>query len=398
MSSLDAPPPNLPRSTPLTATGEATPKTVVAGAESPAWHLLGQTDSSGTIRKIPIHSTPFGIGRAADSALQLESKNVSKRHAEIVIRDQAIWLRDLQSTNGTYVNGERVSELVQLRNNDLVQFATSLFRVGFDEARTVGHTAAQFNASDQALAMIQFERLISEGGVIPYFQPIVQMHDRTKIAFEVLGRSRLFGLSTPREMFAAAHQLNQVLPLSEMFRSLGANTARLHKLETNLFLNTHPDEIGNQQLLHSLQALRNSYPHQAFTLEIHERAVTQCGAIQRLRATLDELSIQLAFDDFGQGETRLVELSEVNPHYIKFDRSLIQKIATASFERQKVLSVMAQMVNELGMVSLAEGVEEEEDHLVLQQMGFQLGQGFLYGKPLSITKYCPRTSWHPGDE
>jgi EAL domain-containing protein (putative c-di-GMP-specific phosphodiesterase class I) len=236
--------------------------------------------------------------------------------------------------------------------------------------------------------MIQFERLISEGGVIPFFQPIVRMDDRITIAYEVLGRSRLFGLSTPHEMFAAAHQLNQVFQLSDMFRMLGASTAQQHKLESNLFLNTHPDEIGNHQLLASLQVLRSSYPNQSFTLEIHERAVTQSGGIKKLRSALDDLSIQLAFDDFGEGQTRLVELSEANPDYIKFDKSLTQNISAASFERQKVLSVMARMVNELGMCSLAEGVETQEDHEVLAQMGFQLGQGFLYGRPLSISKYA----------
>jgi EAL domain-containing protein (putative c-di-GMP-specific phosphodiesterase class I) len=62
-------------------------------------------------------------------------------------------------------------------------------------------------------------------------------------------------------------------------------------------------------------------------------------------------------------------------------------IHSATPERQKVVSMIVRMVNELGIVSLAEGVEEAEDHAILAQMGFQLGQGFYYGRPAPISKY-----------
>ena len=98
--------------------------------------------------------------------------------------------------------------------------------------------------------------------------------------------------------------------------------------------------------------------------------------------------IQLLFR--GEGKARLVQLSEVRPDYLKFDMGLTRLIHLATPDRQKVVSAIVKMVNELGIVSLAEGVETIEDHHILAEMGFQLGQGFYYGRPAPISKYCPR--------
>jgi EAL domain-containing protein (putative c-di-GMP-specific phosphodiesterase class I) len=153
-----------------------------------------------------------------------------------------------------------------------------------------------------------------------------------------------------------------------------------------LFLHTHPDELGGIGLIQSLEILRRNFPDQPLTLEIHEAAVTDCQMVNRLRDALRDLSIFLAFDDFGEGQARLVELSEARPDFLKFDMGLTRNIHAASLERQKVVSMIARMVNELGITSLAEGVESQQDHEVLCQMDFKLAQGFFYGQPNPISK------------
>jgi EAL domain-containing protein (putative c-di-GMP-specific phosphodiesterase class I) len=116
-------------------------------------------------------------------------------------------------------------------------------------------------------------------------------------------------------------------------------------------------------------------------LEIHEGAVT-CGKQMRtLRAALTEMKIGLAYDDFGAGQARLVELVDVPPDYLKFDMSLVQNLESASNERQRMLASLVQMVRDLGIAPLAEGVELAADHEICRQIGFQFGQGFYYGYP-----------------
>ena len=80
-------------------------------------------------RQIPIDRNPFRIGRSANLPLSLRSEHVSNEHAEIDEQNGKLWIRDLQSTNGTYVNGIKVSDAVALQEGDLIQFAAIAFRV-----------------------------------------------------------------------------------------------------------------------------------------------------------------------------------------------------------------------------------------------------------------------------
>ena len=101
-----------------------------------------------------------------------------------------------------------------------------------------------------------------------------------------------------------------------------------------------------------------------------------------LRSALTELRISLAYDDFGAGQARLVELVDVPPDYLKFDMRLVQNLESASMERQRMLASLVAMVSDLGITPLAEGIELEGDHEICRQMGFKCAQGFLYGYPM----------------
>lgn len=351
------------------------------------WFLCGQVSEHEPVREVPIHSTLFSIGRRSDASLCLAVGCISSNHAEIESRGDGLLLRDLQSTNGTFVNGKKITDEVYVAEGDLIQFASLVFRVGASAAESESCTIAE-DTHDRALAMMQFDRLISEGGVHPYYQPLVKLNEeRTVIGYEVLGRSRLFGLHTPGEMFHAASQLDLEAELSEVFRLQGIVVGSGLPAEKNFFVNTHPKELGHPRLYDSLRSLRDADPDRKITLEIHEAATTDLKMMLELQEVLKDLDMQLAFDDFGVGRARLVELAEVRPDYLKFDMKLTQNIEQAPKQRQEVVALFAKMVKDLGIQTLAEGVETEECHSILIDMGFDLGQGFLYGKPRSIERY-----------
>ena len=96
---------------------------------------------------------------------------------------------------------------------------------------------------------------------------------------------------------------------------------------------------------------------------------------------LKNMGIQLAFDDFGVGQSRLNELAEVPPHVVKFDMSLIRDIDCATPKKQQMVAQLVQLVQSIGSIALAEGVETEAEAAFCQSIGFQLCQGFLTGKP-----------------
>ena len=362
------------------------------------WFLSGQIEESEATREYEIHSLPFSIGRRKDSSMCLPLSCISKNHAEIVAGTHgSLVLRELGSTNGTFVNGEKLEGETTLNEDDLIHLATLVFRVGHrTEGNTMFNTVHE-DVCDQALAMIQFERLISDGGLYPHFQPIVTLKDQERIGYEVLGRSRLFGLQSPHEMFAAASQLNMESQLSEAFRLRGIEIGTAFGSDMNLFVNTHPKELDRPELYQSLTDLRNAAPDQMITLEIHEAASTNLSMMGELRAVLNDLEIKLAFDDFGVGRARLVELGEVRPDFLKFDMKLTKNIENAPASRQELVALFANLVNSLGIQTLAEGVETRECHETLVEMGFQLGQGFYYGRPSPVSKFLSMDKLGRGD-
>lgn len=371
---------------PPTVPATALPPALDAGVGSPRtseamWFLVGQNDEQGPMRYVPIHTTPFRIGRRTDLSLCLASRTVSGTHAEVRDEDDDIWLHDLQSTNGTYLNGARVRQPAKLQDGDLVQFADVSFRVRKQRAETSGWTV-QADVCDRALALVQFDKLMSQRAVIPYFQPIVQLPSHSAVGFEILGRSNLIGLESPAAMFHAAAQMNLEIELSRMLRWEGVQVGATFEEKPHLFVNTHPAEMSSPGLIESLSAVRAVNPSQEITLEVHEASITDLHGMAELRSAMRDLKITLAYDDFGAGQARLVELAEVPPEYLKFDISLVHGIHRASTPRQQMLATLVRMVRDLGITPLAEGVEcAEEDH-VCRQMGFALAQGYLYGKPV----------------
>ncbi|MEZ6096921.1 MAG: EAL domain-containing protein [Pirellulaceae bacterium] len=362
------------------------------------WSISGQVSESEPLRQVSINAEPFVVGRGSSVNLTLPVSSVSGRHAQFEVEDGRLFLTDLNSTNGTYLNGEKVTERIQLRPNDIIQFATIVFRVSQSDTASVNNTV-QEDSGDRALAMIQFDRLINDGNLFPYFQPIVDMKTQVPFGYEVLGRSRLFGLQMPGQMFHAASQLNLEAELSEVFRVRGVEVGLRFGESMNLFLNTHPKELGHDRLYTSLHRLREVSSSQKMTLEIHEAAVTDLVMMRKLSSILKDLDIQLAFDDFGVGQARLVELAEIRPDFLKFDMKLTKNIEETSAQHQKVVSLFAKMVNDLGIITLAEGIETQECHDLLLDMGFVAGQGYFYGKPNSISKFVsdPNQQDNQGD-
>jgi EAL domain-containing protein (putative c-di-GMP-specific phosphodiesterase class I) len=346
------------------------------------WFLTTNALSPGKMEFIELEIMPFRVGRKADLSLTVQRSTVSSNHAEFFERQGEMWIRDLNSTNGTYVNGKPVTTEERLQVGDLIQFADVAFRLAVENESAGSHTLNNFTVTcDSAASLAQFDRLMNERAVVPHFQPIVQLETRRILGYEVLGRSTLTGLEKPAQMFLAASQLNLEAELSVMLRLVAMEKALLFPEKPSLYLNTHPAEIMNCGLLASLKELRAKFPDQPITLEVHEAAATSIQVMRELRDALNDLNMELAYDDFGTGQSRLVELASVCPDVVKFDIKFVREIDLAPPKQQQMLASLVRMVRELNIIPLAEGVEREEEHAVLKEMGFQLGQGFLYGFP-----------------
>ncbi len=357
-----------------------------ATASLPVWCLVDH--ASGQQVFLPIDGTPLIVGRATNAGLRIFKPTVSSQHAVLAIKDQQLCLRDLKSTNGTFVNGVPVVDgEALLDSGDLVQFAEEVFQVGHADARAAPMTLAA-DAYDAALAAIQFNKLIEECAVVPFFQPIVDTQTLRTTGYEVLGRSRLVGLSSPEIMFKTASRFSMEAELSRLFRREGMRASAQLPGKTEIYLNTHPIELIDLSTLRgSLSDLRTHAPDQPIVLEIHEAAVTNTSSIQTLLEFLKDLNIRLAYDDFGSGQARLHELIEATPDILKYDISLVRGIHAASPRKQKMLEQLVRITLDLGITPLAEGVESLDDHETCRQLGFTLGQGYHYARPGQVKMF-----------
>lgn len=351
------------------------------------WVLDGHVDDSEPMRHVAISVNPFGIGRSPELALCLQCRSVSKSHAEIVLCDDGLSVTDLGSKNGTFINGKQITETEAIQDGDLVQFGKVAFRVS-QELPQRGTSTISVDVGDRALALVQFDKLMSARAVVPFFQPIIEVPEGRTAGYELLARSNLRGLKNPHMMFLAAAKLDLEAELSRLIRSEGVQVGRTLPTAPHLFLNVHPVELTKPGLVTSLREIRDAGSTQSLTVEIHEAAVTNPKRMQQLRDALKDLDVTLAYDDFGAGQARLIELVKVPPDYLKFDISLIRDIGAAGAHHQNLVETLVRFAKELGIATVAEGVETSEDSETCRQLGFELGQGYYYGRPATAASYA----------
>jgi EAL domain-containing protein (putative c-di-GMP-specific phosphodiesterase class I) len=361
-----------------------------AGAVQRFWYLEGFVDEERRLRRVPILNLPFSIGRQVGLDLTLGSSLASGRHAEIFELGGRLMIRDQGSTNGTFLNRDRLTGEAPLEEGDILHFATLEFRLGLLEP---GQTEALFGSTLAMKSELpellvdrtrRFRELLDTGAVTSVYQPIVRLAGRETVAFEILGRGALEGLPTNiGELFELAAVTGTEAELSRLFRLQGITDCARLASPLRFFFNTHPAELREPGLLEAVEELHNEFPQVAMTLEIHEAAVTDPGTMRTIKSRLADLDIKLAYDDFGAGQARLVELAEAPPDYLKFDRALIKEIDRAADSRQRLLEGLAKMAIELGISLIAEGVENAAETAVCEAMGFEYGQGYHLGRPVT---------------
>ena len=365
------------------------------GASSPArveWLLESLTGDGKQLRRMLIRPLPFRVGRMPGLDLVLPSQLVSKAHAEIYGEGGSLRLRDLNSTNGTFVNRLRVQDAA-IRDGDVLHFADFEFRVGREEGSDntteEGHSTVSIGNRILPHHFVagtrELKELLGEGRVRVVFQPIVRIPGGQVVAYEALGRGEHPGLpEEPVALFRIAESLGVEIQLSQLFRRKAVELVSHHRHLPTLFLNTHPAEVETPGLAESLAELRQQSPHLRLALEIHESALGLPGAIHELRARLAAMEVGLAYDDFGAGQARLIELAESPPDFLKFDRRFISGIDQAPASKQRLLASLVAAARELLVETIAEGVATPAEAAMVTRVGFTHAQGFLFGYPVPI--------------
>ena len=366
------------------------------------WYL--ETLEGGSLTRYRIRAFPFRIGRRQGLEMVLPSESVSKVHAEIYAVGSDLRLRDLGSRNGTFLNRTLVQDEA-VGEGDILHFADFEFRLRRSEDKDAPSeeesgarpTTVVVKRRDLphrlAAGTRELRELLRDELVTSVFQPIVLLSRGTVAAYEALGRGRHPELpESPLDLLRIAESIGVEAELSQLFRRKAVELAGPRTDLPTIFLNTHPIELDRPGLLDSLEALRAIAPHLDLALEIHEKVfkraseteATYLSRIKEVRELLLERNVALAYDDFGAGQARLIELAEAPPHYLKFDQRFIHEVDRAPAGKRRLLHSLLSLARDLLVKTVAEGIETAAEARACTELGFTHGQGFHLGRPLPV--------------
>ncbi len=353
-----------------------------------SWYLEGYFAGDRMIHRQSIQELPFIMGREAGLPLTIASNSISRRHAQIHINDGAISIEDMGSKNGTYVNHRQIESATPLSHGDIIH-------LGDVEMRLMQANKANQEECESTIMMTpdlsnkfpygakELEEIIACEQITTAYQSIVFADGRTGYGYEILGRGTSDLLpKSPGVLFQVAESVGMEIPLSELMRNKGVETAVELGLKGPLFINTHPSELHDPDaLLRSIHALRQRCPTAEVLLEIHEQAISDVAAIKNIKLELAKMSIMIAYDDFGVGQSRLLELVEATPDVLKFDMVLTQDIHLAEQPKIDLVKQLHELARSLKINTLAECVSKQEEYEVCKSIGFDLYQGYLFDEP-----------------
>jgi EAL domain-containing protein (putative c-di-GMP-specific phosphodiesterase class I) len=339
---------------------------------------LERKSQDGSLWVIPIEHSPFVIGRKEGSNLLVAAEEVSRKHAEILETFDGWRIKDCGSTNGTFVNGRRLTENHLLNHGDYI----TIGGIRFDVVEQIDYSECTQIISPDAENL---ERMLDLKAVVPHFQPMISLSDGAVIGYEILGRIDYEGLpNSPVQLFQISRLLGRQIELSELFRNTALEYAAELGVKELILFNTLPEEMNLERLGKSLKKLRQSVPDLKLGLELHENTITNFEMMKNLRSMLNELDMLLVYDDFGAGQSRLIELLDSVPDIVKFDIALIQNIQQRSEISRSIVETLVKMARDAGIRTLAEGVDSREEAETCCAIGFELAQGFYFGRPAPL--------------
>jgi EAL domain-containing protein (putative c-di-GMP-specific phosphodiesterase class I) len=150
-------------------------------------------------------------------------------------------------------------------------------------------------------------------------------------------------------------------------------------------VNIVPNDLNDPELADPGSPL-SAHAHRV-VLEVTERSQLDAAAGARVRA-VRQLGYRLAVDDLGAGYSGLSSIMQLEPDFVKLDRSLVRELHESTARRTIVESLLA-LSRSMGTIVVAEGVELREEAEVLWELGVPLTQGYFFGRPQRELRWAP---------
>ena len=238
--------------------------------------------------------------------------------------------------------------------------------------------------------LTEFQYALSNGRITYYLQPQVDMETGEITGAEALTRwiDKDGSLISPVTFIPALEESGFVVTLDKYVWQGVASRLR-GRIDRGLrvvpiSLNVSRVDILACDVAEHMGALADQYnlPPELMRIEITETAYTgESEAVDKLTADLHNRGFSTYMDDFGNGQSTLAMLKNVNVDVIKLDRTFVPVDGDQGRSVQ-IISSMLEMAQSLHLTVVIEGIETDEQANMLRQMGARYAQGFLYYRPM----------------
>ena len=231
-----------------------------------------------------------------------------------------------------------------------------------------------------------------------HYQPLVRLASRQVVGFEALIRWRHpeRGLVPPLDFIPLVEQTGLIVPIGEWVLRTACLEAMTWPADRKIAVNLSPVQLRDRGLI---PAIRDILDETGLCPSRLELEITETVLMRDTTETLEvlhelhRLGISIALDDFGTGFSSLSYLRSFPFDKVKIDRAFVRDLADSRDARAIVRAILG-LCAELGINTLAEGIELDEQAEALKAEGCRDGQGFLLGRPTPAAELAPFLQSH----
>ena len=231
----------------------------------------------------------------------------------------------------------------------------------------------------------KIREVIQKNSIKMYYQPIVDLKNGEIYGFESLFRlvTEENGIIMPKDIIPIAEETGLIIDLGDKIIDSVLEFSGSIPQNLKMSINISPLQLNKPdfetEIIRKIKE-KNVQPDRII-IEITEGALMEniSDSIKKIKK-LKSCGIQIGIDDFGTGYSSLNYLKKLPADYLKIDISFVSGIGKDKSD-EMIIKTIISMAKNLGMKTIAEGIESEDQVSFLKKEGCDFGQGYYFGKP-----------------
>jgi diguanylate cyclase (GGDEF)-like protein len=258
----------------------------------------------------------------------------------------------------------------------------------------------------RSIARRMLQAALDDGRIVVHYQPVIDLSTGAVAGFEALARiaGHDGSILAPASFIPVAEDSGLVVPLGAQVLGLACQEARRWqptehpdgRLTVAVNLASRQFERGDLTAIVQGRLEHTGLDPACLHLELTETAILDLHPdILRQLGRLRDLGVQIGLDDFGTGYASLTHLRRLPLTFVKIDQSFVQGLGSDQ-EDERIVSAVVDLASNLGLRSIAEGVETNDQLDRLREFGCDQAQGYLFARPLppnDVPTALQRSTW-----